>query len=468
MNQYDFDTYLQKEKGTWKEEARIILHLSLPAILAQLTSIAMQYIDAGMVGSLGAKATAAIGLVLSSTWLVGEICIGLSSGFSVQVAQLTGARQEAEARDVFRQSLTVLLFIGLGIAFLGTSISRVLPVWLGGSPEILSDAGTYFFIYSCSIPFSMMRYLSAGMMQCSGDMKTPGILSGLLCLLDVIFNMFFIFPFRKITLGSLSFMMPGAGLGVRGAAIGTALSEVVISLIMLYMVCFRNKKLALRQKGRWQWRKNTLLNAARIAVPLSFDQFFLCSAYIMATKIVAGIGTIAVAANSLAITVESLGYMPAYGIGIAATTIIGQTIGARRNDLTKGFSRMIIILNMGLMGLMGILLYIFAPLIFSMLTSDLAVAALGTEVLRMELIAEPFFGASICCSGIFRGAGDTLVPSIMNLCSMWGVRIILAFFLVPSMGLQGYWLAMTIELFFRGSIFLIRLARGKWNRKALI
>lgn len=194
MNQYDFDTYLQKEKGTWKEEAGIILHLSLPAILAQLTSIAMQYIDAGMVGSLGAKATAAIGLVLSSTWLVGEICIGLSSGFSVQVAQLTGARQEAEARDVFRQSLTVLLFIGLGIAFLGTSISRVLPVWLGGSPEILSDAGTYFFIYSCSIPFSMMRYLSAGMMQCSGDMKTPGILSGLLCLLDVIFNMFFIFP----------------------------------------------------------------------------------------------------------------------------------------------------------------------------------------------------------------------------------------------------------------------------------
>jgi len=194
----------------------------------------------------------------------------------------------------------------------------------------------------------------------------------------------------------------------------------------------------------------------------------MCSAYIAATKIVAGLGTVAVAANSLSITAEGLCYMPGYGIGIAATTIIGQTIGAGRKDLTRSFSRVIVLTGMVFMSLMAVVMYIAAPHIFAMLTSDPRVAELSTGVLRMELVAEAFYGASICCTGVFRGAGDTLVPSLMNLFSMWGVRLVLAIFLVPGMGLYGYWLAMTIELFFRGTIFLIRLVRGRWERKVMV
>ena len=459
MNLISFENILYDKKGTWLQQTLIVLRLSFPAILAQLTSIAMQYIDAGMVGRLGADATAAIGLVAPCTWLIGGICIGLAAGFSVQVAQLTGAGETGKARNVFRQSLITLLLAGLLIGMFGVCISRSLPVWLGGSVKIREKAAVYFLIYSCSILFSMMRYLSGSMMQSSGDMKTPGFFSGLVCLLDVVFNFFFIFPSRDAVWGNFRLWIPGAGLGVKGAAIGTALSEIVISFVMLYMACFKNSKLDLRCRGSWRLRKKTLINAAKIAIPISFDQFFMCSAYIMATKIIAGIGTVAVAANSLAITAESLCYMPGYGIGVAATTIIGQTIGAGRDDLTRSFSRVILFLGMGFMGLMGVIMYRLAPIAFLLLTSDPRVAALGTGVLRMELIAEPFYGASICCSGIFRGAGDTLVPSIMNLCSMWGLRILLAVFLVPRMGLYGYWLAMTIELFFRGSIFMVRLAK---------
>ena len=161
-------------------------------------------------------------------------------------------------------------------------------------------------------------------------------------------------------------------------------------------------------------------------------------------------------------------YMPGYGIGAAATAIIGQTIGARRQDLTKSFSRVSVCLGMVMMGLTGLLMFIGAPFVFSMLTSSAEVAALGTSVLRTELFAEPLYAASICCAGVFRGAGDTLRPSLMNLLSMWGVRIVLAFFLVPRMGLHGYWAAMAIELCFRGTIFLIRLCRGKWMKDALV
>ena len=468
MKQQSLDTILKKEEVSQAEKIRLVLSLSLPAILAQLTTIAMQYIDAGMVGSLGADATAAIGLVSSSTWLVGGSCIGISAGFYVQAAQLIGAGREREAENVFRQGLTAVIAAGLFISAVGVSISGLVPRWLGGEEAILSDASGYFLIYCLSVPFGLIRQLSNGTMQSTGDMKTPSCLSALMCPLNVLLNSLLIFPERTLEVFGLPLTVPGAGLKVVGAALATALSEVIISLTALFFVSTRNRKISLRNKGSWRWNKQTLLNAAKIAIPMSFDQIFMCSAYVMGTKIVAGLGTVAIAANSLAITAESLCYMPGFGIGAAATAIIGQTIGAGRRDLTKSFSRVSVYLGMAMMGIMGILMYICAPFVFSMLTSSAEAAALGTEVLRLELVAEPLYGASICCAGVFRGAGDTLGPSIMNLVSMWCVRILLAFILVPVMGLRGYWTAMAAELCFRGIIFLIRLYRGRWMKKAMV
>ena len=464
MKNNTIDTVLNKRDVSRAEKIRLVLSISLPAILAQLTSIAMQYIDAGMVGSLGAEATASIGLVSSSTWLIGGSCIGLAAGFYVQVAQLIGAGRDREAEDVLRQGLKAIILLGLVISAACMSISGHVPRWLGGEAEILADSTAYFRIYCLGVPFILIRQMSNGMMQSTGDMKTPSALSALVCLLNVVLNRLMIFPASTVH----GIPIPGAGLRVVGAAIATTLSEVIISLTALYILATRNKRISLRNKGSWKWKRQNIENAAKIGIPLFFDQVFTCSAYVAGTKIVATLGTVAVAAHSLAITAESLCYMPGYGIGAAATAIIGQTIGAGRHDLTKSFSRVSVYLGMFLMGLTGGIMYFGAPLVFSMLTSSAEVAALGTDVLRIELIAEPLYGASICCAGVFRGAGDTLRPSIMNLVSMWCVRIMLALFLVPRMGLQGFWTAMALELCFRGLIFLSRLYRGKWMKKAMV
>ena len=441
------ENILTKEEVSRAEKIRLVLSLSLPAILAQLTSIAMQYIDAGMVGSLGAEATASIGLVSSTTWLIGGSCIGISAGFYVQIAQLIGAQREREAENVLRQGLKAVVVVGILISAVCASISGQVPRWLGGEESVLADSTAYFRIYCLGIPFILLRQFSNGTMQSTGDMKTPSSLSAMVCFLNVILNMLMIFPTRRVSLLGLRILVPGAGLRVVGAALG---------------------RISLRNKGSWKWRSQNIANAARIGIPLSFDQIFMCSAYVAGTKIVAGLGTVAVAANSLAITAESLCYMPGYGIGAAATAIIGQTIGAGRRDMTKSFSRVSVYLGMVLMGLTGGIMYVCAPFVFSMLTSSGEVAALGTKVLRLELIAEPLYGASICCAGAFRGAGDTMWPSVMNLVSMWCVRIALALFLVPRMGLQGYWTAMALELCFRGIIFLVRLYSGRWMKKAIV
>ena len=437
-----------------------VIALSIPAILAELSSMAMQYIDAAMVGSLGASASAAIGLVSTSTWLLGGLCISVANGFSVQVAHLIGGGDAEAARRVLRQAMVVALLFGGVLSALGISVSSGLPVWLGGDPEIQADASRYFFIYACAIPAVQIRQLAGSMLQCSGNMRTPSILNAAMCGLDVIFNSLLIFP--QISLPILKIVIPGAGLGVTGAALGTALAEWVTAFLMTTAVCLRSPSLRLRHGESWRLERSCMRKAVRIAVPMAFEHSVMCGAQIASTRIVAPLGTISVAANSLAVTAESLCYMPGYGIAAAATTLVGQSLGAGKHDLARRYARLSVLLAAMVMTGLAVLMFLLAPDVFMLLTPDPAVQSLGAFVLRIEAFAEPLYAVSISASGAMRGAGDTLVPSVLNLVSMWGVRITVAAFLAPRLGLAGVWLAMCVELCVRGILFLVRLLRERW------
>ncbi len=474
------------EKQQTREYLKQVIQLSIPAVLAQISSIIMQYIDASMVGSLGAAATAAIGLVSSTTWLFGGLCASAATGFSVQVAQLIGAEREKDARDVLRHAILCTLVFGLIASAVGIGISSHLPVWLGGAEEIRGNASRYFLIYACALPAAQMRHTAGSALQCSGDMKVPSRLNIMMCGLDVVFNSFLIFPTRQISLAGILVTMPGAGMGVTGAALGTALAEAVTAVLMLYAVCFRSKRL--RLAGRRQlfaaqadlpggvsvedsspvipatfcFQPKYLHTALRLALPMAFEHTVMCGAHIAETRIVAPLGTVSVAANSLSVTAESLCYMPGSGIGTAATTLVGQSIGAGKPERAKRYANLAVMLGAAVMTCTGGLMFLGAPLMFSMLTPDAAIRELGVRVLRIEAFAEPLFAVSIVTAGALRGAGDTLIPSMINLASMWGVRITAASLLAPRLGLVGVWIAMCGELCVRGLLFLVRLLRGKW------
>lgn len=445
------------------EQLRMIVSLSIPAILAQLSSIVMQYIDASMVGRLGADAAASIGLVATSTWLFGGLCGAVATGFSVQVAHLIGGGGINEAKSVLRQALVASLCLSIGISAIGVGISGGLPHWLGGNDAIAPDATMYFRIFALFLPALMMNFLGGSMLRCSGNMVVPGMLNVMMCILDVAFNFFLIFPTREISALGLEMTVPGFGLGVKGAALGTTLAELVTMSMMLYFLCFKSGDLCLiGYKGSFMPTKSCLKKALRIGLPMGVEHFILCAAQILTTVIVAPLGTFAIAANAFAITAESLCYMPGYGIGDAATTLIGQSLGAGRKDLTRSFANITVGMGMIVMTLMGIIMYIAAPLMMEIMTPERQIIDLGVMALRTEAYAEPMFAASIVAYGVFVGAGDTLVPCAMNLFSMWAVRLSLAALLAPTMGLQGVWIAMCIELCFRGLIFLIRLRGNKW------
>lgn len=434
------------------EQSSLVWLLALPAILSQLVLIAMNYIDAAMVGSLGANASASIGLMATSTWLLGEIAPSLASGFSVQVAHRIGAKDPEKARTILRQGMLTILALSVVIGILAMAIAPYLPYWLGGSEEICADAGRYFFVFGINVPLFAMNFLLSGMLRCAGNMKVPSIVSILICVLNVCFNYLFIFVF---------------GMGVLGAALGTT-AGLVVSLIILITYIFSHEPFA----GIASWRPEykVVRKAFHIGGPMAMEHIVLCSAQVCITLIVAPLGTIAIAANAFGIIIEGLCYMPGFGISDAATTLVGQSIGAKRDDLKRSFGWLSIGLGVGIMTIMGALMYFGSPYLMPLMTPDVAVQELTTTVLRIEALAEPLYAASIVTYGVFVGTGDTMVPCLMNLGSIWVVRIPLALMLSRTMGLQGVWIAMAIELCFRGMIFLIRLIikNNEYNQKQRI
>ena len=345
---------------TLGEQARLALLLAFPAIISQLVTIVMEYMDTAMVGHLGAEASASIGLVSTTTWLMGGLCSSVAGGFAVLVAQSIGAGNRDRAKTILRKAIRFTLIVSSIIGMIGVLIAPYLPQWLGGGEDIKHDAYIYFLVFAASIPIWEINFLMASMLRSTGNMIVPSVVNIVACLLDIVFNYIFIFVLD---------------LGVLGAALGT-----------------------------------------------------LC-------------------------------YMPGYGIGDAATTLVGQSIGAKRQDLQRSFSYITLILGVGFMTIMGILMYVGIPYLMPLMTPDAAVQALTVECLRIEAFAEPMYAASIVVYSIFVGAGDTKTPAMMNLGSMWIVRLPLAFLLAKTMGLKGVWIAMCIELCFRGTIFLIRLNR---------
>lgn len=448
------DTLLERLRGgaplRFGHQVRLTATLSYPAIIAQFSTVAMQLIDTAMVGHLSTDAGAAIGLVATCMWLLGGFCFACCNGFSVQVAHLVGAGDFKGARSVVRQALSSALIWCLGFTLLALAIARPLPLWLGGSGEVAAQASRYFLVTALFLPFLQFDFLASTILQASGEMRVPSLLNVLMCVLDVALNYLFIWVLD---------------LGVIGAALGTGLAELMIATSMVWYLTCRCKDLKLRgEKGSFAPTRPVVNNALRIGLPLCLENIVMRGAYVAGTVIVAPLGAVAVAANNFAVTAESFCYMPGYGIADAATSLVGQSIGAGRRDMARRFGWLTTGGAMILQTLTGILLFVFAPEVMGLISSDPEVVSLGATVLRIEAFAETMYAASIVSYGACVGAGDTLLPSILNFSSIWVFRIVPAIWLCPRYGLVGYWIAMCFELNMRGALFLFYLARGRWLR----
>ena len=459
VNMIEMSTAMREGRAIGRRDQLIlVLSLSIPAILEQLVGTAMSYIDTAMVGSIGYEATAAIGVVASTTWLIGGISGSVALGFSVQVAQLLGAGKERNARSVVVESILFNVIFGLFMAAVAYAIGYRLPSWLGADPSIQADATSYFQIYALFIPFSLAAAIFSSHLRCSGNILLPSLMNIGMCILDVIFNFIFIYPTRRI--GPITVW--GAGLGVRGAAIGTGLATAVVGIILLSVTVKGRSQLKLRGDAEWRFSRACLMNMLKLGTPSALERVTISLAQILMTAVVASMGAVSVAANYVAVQTEGICYLPAYGISSAATAMVGQSIGAGRKDMAKRFASISIILAVTLVLITSILLFAFAPALVGLLTKEPDVIALGAKVLRIVAFAEPLFALSIVVTGALRGAGDSKGPFIISVVTMWGIRVLSVLLFTRSLGVVGVWLSMTVELMARGVIFFIRFIRGRW------
>ena len=453
---------MRKQKKSYFSWAMfpVIISLAWPTMLEQLMQTALQYIDTAMVGSLGTHATAAVGSTATISWLLNSSIFALGVGFLAYIAQAYGAKETERAKRAVSQAVLVTIVCGVFFTGLTLALSPFVPVWMQVDESIQQLSAQYFFILYLPMLPRTATILFGTVLRAVGDSKTPmrvGILSNVV---NVIGNFFLIYPSRPLLSGII---IPGAGLGVIGAALASAFSFTLGGICMTISL-WKHAEISPRfQKLRPDW--SVLKPCLRIAVPNMLQRFGTSLGYVAFASMINALGETATAAHTIANTVESAFYIPGYGMQAAAATLAGNKLGAGDKQGMRDLSRMLILIETVLMILSGGLLFVFAPQMMQIFSSEAVVIALGATVLRMVAVSEPIYGVSIILEGLMQGVGNTATPFICNIAGMWGVRIIGTFICtkVFGLGLISAWACMILHNVLLFVMFLIIFLRRKWN-----
>ena len=443
----------------------MIFHLAWPAIVEQLFQTIVQYIDTAMVGRIGAQASAAVGLTSSVTWLVNSPLFAMGIGVLSCIAVAVGSGDHQRAKEYGVQSLTFIVTLGIGMGVLLVGISPFLPAWMGADPAIRRDASVYFGIICAPMLFRAASIILGSVMRGAGDAKSPMIANILLNLTNVVLNFLLIYDSRTVTLGGMQLWIPGAGLGVAGAAIGTAASYCVGGTFMV-IAYLRNPILSPRGLSL-RPQPSLLRNCLRIGLPVAMERLSTCLGHVVFVSMVTRLGTLALATHSIAITAEQAFYVPGFGMQAAASTLAGNCVGERDQEKFKRVTGIITGIAVAMMTVTGALLFLFPEFMMSLFTTDPQVISGGIHVLRIVAVSEPMYGAMIVLEGVFNGIGDTRIPFLISLFAMWAVRILgtCCVILLFGGGLEMVWVCMVADNITRCLCLTLRFMKGSWKYK---
>ena len=442
-----------------------IMWLAWPLFVEQILSTLVSVADTSMVGALGVNATASVSISNSFVFLINGVVIAMGVGLTAYVARSVGAKDYEAAKAYIRHAILLLAFIGLPMAIVVACLHRLIPQWMGAAPEILDDAAAYVLITSVFRVFTMAMMVLGSVFRGRGDTKTPLRINILVNILNVGGNYLLINQPHTITLGSLSIPMWGAGLGVRGAALSTGFSWFVGGSLMLIMLFVKKDPTRISLKDSFKPDFKLIKRVVALSVPAMLERLCMSSAGILVTKSIATLGTVAVAANSLYLTAESISYMPGFAFATATTTLVGQSLGAKKPDLAKKYTRLTITIGCSLLALAGVGLYVFAEPLVRFFTPDAAAIELASTCLRIAAFVQPFQCGAWIWAGALRGAGDTKYPFYITLCCNWGIRTLGAVVCIRLLGL-GLPAAVTCTVFdntMRCFLNFLRFRSGKWQ-----
>ncbi len=446
-----------------KATVMTILTLAWPTIIEQVMQTAVQYIDTAMVGALGTQATAAVGATGTVGWMVVSTFFALGIGFLSIIARACGAGDREGARQAAAQAVLVVLVVGLVSTLMPLCLSQKIPMWMQVDESIQKLAGTYFLIVYLPMLPRAATGIFGTLLRAAGDTKTPMKVGLMVNVINIILNFLLIYPTRTVSLLGLEMTLLGAGWGVIGAATASAVAMttggVVITVVLWRHPMISPKGMSLRPD------REILRPCLRIAFPNMLQRFGTSLGFVAFSAMINSVGEVATAAHTIANTVESAFYIPGYGMQTAAATLAGNAYGAKDNKRMKSLADMFIPLEIGLMVLSGAALFVGAPPLVGLFSKSPEVIGLGTTVLRMVAVSEPFYGFSIIIEGMMLGVGKTRTPFVYNIIGMWCVRIVGTFICTQMLGfgLVSAWACMIAHNMLLFVLYLIVWIRGSWN-----
>lgn len=404
-----------------------LLALSIPTMAEEVLSTLLQYVDTAMVGQLGEQATASVSITTTINWLVGSMAGAIGTAVLAMISRAVGSGDREKIRSLSKQALFLATGCGVVTGSLCILLSPFIPVWMGAEEAIQGQASAYFFIISLPMVFRTWTTILGASIRATQNTRTPMLISMTANSLNVGLNYILIYR---------------AGLGVTGAAAASAVSYCVSGLLMF--AAYRKNELL-----NWRWREFSLeipllKECASIGMPVLGTSMTSCMGYVVFAGLVSGMGTTIFAAHSIAVTAETIFYIPGYGLRTATSALVGAALGEKNQEKLKTTGNLSVILTVLLMCLSGMTLYVAAYPLMRLFTPSVAAASLGARMLKLVALSEPFFGLMIVLEGIFYGLGRTKYAFLVETLSMWGIRIFFTFLCVKvwNLDLRAVWLCM--------------------------
>lgn len=418
-----------------------VFRLSLPVLLSSLFQRLVGIVDIFLTGGLGAAAIAATGLGQLLIYCTMTIFWGLATGTTVVIAHRTGAGRLEEARQAAGTAVLFCLGLTTVVSVAGAYGGGELVRLMGAPPEVLLLADEYIRLVFLWLIWTTGVNILSAIMHGAGDTRTP--MTGIL--LVNILHVLLAWPLIYGTFG-----MPA--LGVKGAAIAINLSEFIGCFYLLWQA-FRKGYLRIGLPD-----PQSFVRIWQVGWPVALERVAQQSGQLVYSSVIIAYGTTAYAAHQIGLSIESLSFMPGAGMGIAAATLMGQSLGARKYQRAHANHVEALRLAMVVMGAMALIFLLIPHYLVAIFTSDPEVIRQGTVFLRIVAFAQIPLAVSFVYAGSLRGAGDTFYVFIVTLLTMWGVRVLLAWIAGPVLHLSLYavWGVFLVDWYVRAVAFGLR------------
>lgn len=443
-----------ENRAELKSMRREIIAVTWPAFIELLMSTLFGMVDMIMVGQLSPASIAAVGLTHQPFMLLLAVFAAVNVGTTTIVAWNIGSGNSNRASTVTKQGLSINLLLGILISIFGVLTANFVVTFMGAEADTIHDATIYFQIVAAGLVFQAVTMCITAALRGAGETHIPMYYNIGSNLLNVFGNYVLIF-------GKLGFPQ----MGVAGAALSTTFSRIIACLLAMYVIYSGKTKISIRRSGSFRPDRKIIGQIFSIGIPSALEQFVIQGALIMFARTVSALGTTVFAAHQIGLNISGLTFSPSQAFGVAATTLIGQSLGANDEEKAEKFASIIYRMAILVACLMGGVFLLFSHQLARLYTDELIVTAMAGTVLKILALAQPGQSVQLCLSGALRGAGDTLYPLYACIFSMWIFRVGLSYVFVNifGWGLNGAWIALLIDQYIRAGIIFFRFRSGKWK-----